>query len=77
MDVHLAEVALQQVGKLNRDSMQEVYFEQIFTIHGVQKEDFEGTIEMMRRDPVLLREIYEEVHQKMENWDRAGELPEN
>ena len=72
MDIHVAEVALQQVGKLNRDSMQEVYFGQVFDIHQVRKEDFESTIELMRRDPVLLREIYDEVYSKMDDWDRAN-----
>ena len=71
MDIHLAEVALQQVGKLSRDSVQEVYFGQVFAIHDVQKEDFDKTVEIMRRDPLLLQEIYNEVHRRMDDWDRA------
>lgn len=66
-DVHTAEVALQQVGKVQRDSMTNVYFDQVFEIHGVHKDDFRKTIQIVRRNPELLQEIYAEVYRILEN----------
>lgn len=45
-----------------RDSISQVYHEQIFTIHGLDRYDFEHDIQKLEKDPDYYKEIYDEVN---------------
>ncbi len=70
-DAHLAEAALQNYHGSKRDSLAILYYEQIFAIHGVRKEDFEYTYDQMRQQPEQLDEIYGEVMARLDSF-RTG-----
>ena len=57
-DVHLAEAALQNTYGAVKDSLSGLYYEQIFTIHGVSQADFEQTMSILREDPLRMERIY-------------------
>ncbi len=68
-DVHIAEAALQALSSNSRDSMAEVYYLQIFKIHGVTWDDFEQTMGVLREDPIRLERIYEKVMEELAKED--------
>ncbi len=65
-DVHLAEAAIQSLGKAIKDSMSQVYYDQIYEIHGIQKQDFEQLMEMLRNRPGDLKRIYGKMMERFE-----------
>ncbi len=68
-DVHIAEAALQTMASNTRDSMAQIYYLQIFKIHGVTWDDFEQTMSVLREDPVRMERIYEEVMEELAKDD--------
>lgn len=74
-DAHVAEAALQNIHGPRRDSLATLYYDQIFAIHGITKEDFEYTYDRMREQPELLDEIYGEVMARLDRF-RAGAYAE-
>ncbi len=71
VDIHIAEVALQQMGQGVRDSMTNMYLGQIFEMHGSNKEDYRKTIDLVRREPELLQRIYAEVYRIIEGMEEV------
>lgn len=61
MDVHVAEAVLQSLTMELKDSMAEVYYQQIYEIHQISKEDFEKTIHLLRENPLRLERLYSKV----------------
>ena len=68
-DVHIAEAALQTMPSNTRDSMAEIYYLQIFKIHGVTWDDFEQTMGVLREDPIRMERIYEKVMEELAKDD--------
>lgn len=64
-DAHLAEAAIQNLVKEVKDSLGEVYYQQIYEIHQINKEDFEQTMAMLREDPIRMEKIYRMVMDKL------------
>ena len=64
-DTHLAEAAIQNLFKEVKDSMGEVYYQQICEIHEVSKADFEQTMSQLREDPLRLEQLYRQVMEKL------------
>ncbi len=57
-DVHIAEGTIQNLRAEQKDSVANIYYEQIFTIHEVSKGDFYQSMEAMRQDPQTMEEVY-------------------
>ena len=66
LDVHLAEAALQSLGKVMKDSMTDVYYDQIYTIHHISKADFQKMMELLRNSPKNLNRIYGQLMERVE-----------
>ena len=66
-DVHIAEAALTGLGQERKDSAARVYYEQIYTIHGVTEEDFYHDLELLKSRPEQLAKAYDLLQQKMES----------
>lgn len=64
-DAHIAEAAIQNLIKEVKDSLGEVYYQQICEIHEVNKADFEQTMVQLREDPLRLEQIYRKVMEKL------------
>jgi len=64
-DIHLSESATQHLSLAFRDSMVQVYLDQILEIHEVPKDIFEPEYQKLKRDPKKLKVIYEKVISKL------------
>lgn len=64
-DTHMAEAAIQNLIKSDKDSVGEVYYQQIYEIHGIAEADFEQTMTILREDPIRMEKIYNQVLEKL------------
>jgi len=60
-DVHIIEGALQNRAMLEKDSIANIYYNQVYQKHGISEVDFETTLEILQRDPRQLESIYSKV----------------
>lgn len=60
-DVHIAEIAMQGMASERKDSMAQVYYSQIFEMHGVEEETFNHDLDIIRSNPKILKEYYTKV----------------
>lgn len=58
IDIHIAEVALQSLRGDTRDSIAELYYTQICSIHQVEKAAIDSTLEILRNEPQRLEKLY-------------------
>ncbi len=65
-DIHIAESAMQNLIDLTKDSVGEIYYDQVFRIHQVSREDFDTSMAILRRDPEKMGLIYDRVLEDME-----------
>ncbi|MFZ2900041.1 MAG: DUF4296 domain-containing protein [Saprospiraceae bacterium] len=68
-DMQVAEAAAQSLIGTVKDSVLEVYYDQIFSIHGVERAHFEQCFDELQRDPQRLSLLYEKV---IEELNRQG-----
>ena len=73
IDVHVAEAAVQGLRGHTKDSIINLYYEQICQIHGLDRATFESAMESLREDPVRLEKLYNEVMKEMERREAAQE----
>lgn len=74
-DAHVAEAAVQSLGGAQRDSLITTYYNQLFEIHQVSRQDFEACLEALERDPARMMEVYEKVTEhlnRLELESRGG-----
>ncbi len=69
IDVHVAEAAVQTLRGATKDSMINLYYDQICEIHAVNREEFETSMEILRNDPKRLEELYAEIMTEMERQE--------
>ncbi len=78
IDIHVAEAAMQPMVGLKKDSLRELYFEQIFHIHEIHRVDFEATMAILEKEPKRMKSIYkeltEEVKQKKLDFRKSREM---
>jgi len=60
-DMHTAEAALQTLINETKDSVAEVYYKQIYQIHGVDKATIDEAMHVLQSQPILLQEVYEDL----------------
>lgn len=65
-DIHIAEAAMQNLVDLTKDSIGEIYYQQVFEIHQVDKADFDSSMSILRKDPERLGFIYDKVLVELE-----------
>ena len=69
IDVHIAEAAVQSLRGETKDSVIHAYYDQVFEIYGLKREDFETTMELYRNDPKRMEELYAKVMTEMERQE--------
>ncbi|MEN0002692.1 MAG: DUF4296 domain-containing protein [Bacteroidota bacterium] len=57
-DVHIAEAGLQNLRGAVKDSTAILYYNQIYSIHGITEDDFMQSIEILKQDPKRMNAIY-------------------
>ncbi|MFK7773880.1 MAG: DUF4296 domain-containing protein [Saprospiraceae bacterium] len=65
-DLHISEAAILSLNQKLKDSISNVYYQQIFEIHGVTDSTFYSDLEILRRDAKKLEEIYLKVIDNIE-----------
>lgn len=58
IDVHVAEAALQNLRGDTKDSMANIYYEQICTIHAVDRVLLDSCLIFLRTEPIILERLY-------------------
>lgn len=61
VDVHVAEAAMQNLSNNQKDSIAQVYYGQIYQIHGLTKEQFAADIDYVTHHPKLMENLYSKV----------------
>lgn len=61
IDAHIAEGALQSSDKATKDSLSKNYYDQIFKIHGVSKEDFNDAMKVLEENPARMEALYKKL----------------
>lgn len=60
-DIHLAEAAFQNLSSSAKDTLAYQYYDQIYQIHEVKKENVDSCLAIMNREPERFYEIYAKV----------------
>lgn len=60
-DFHVAEYIVNRAPSVAKDSLKDLYSEQIFKIHEVKKEDFLHDAKLIEKNPERFQKFYEEV----------------
>ncbi len=66
MDVHLAEAAMANIGGTLKDSLAEVYYGQVYSIHGIDQTLFDSLMNYLQNHPEHMDSLYNRVLQRME-----------
>lgn len=72
-DIHIAEAAAQQLRGQTKDSVLQVYYQQVCEMHGLEKATLEKTMEGLRRQPERLQALYERTMERMERIAAEGQ----
>ncbi len=62
-DIHLAEAAFQNLSNSAKDTLAYQYYEQIYQIHEVEKEQVDSCIAILNRNPQLFFDTYKKVQE--------------
>ena len=76
-DLHLAEASMLTLNKKLKDSVYLVYYGQIFEIHQVEDSVFFRDLEIIRKNPKWVEEIYDKVVVNLEQLDLKKEKEED
>ena len=60
-DVHIIEGALLSILPSEKDSLKTLYYQQVFEIHEVSEEAFDHDVKILKLNPKLMEQVYEEV----------------
>lgn len=58
-DLHMAEVAAKKVHTKQKKEYLEKYYQQVFEIHHITREEFEKNFTILQQNPDLLTKIYD------------------
>ncbi len=66
-DVHIAESAMSVLPNgLKKDSLANLYYDQIAEIHGIDRETLDTCLAILQRNPELARDVYEKLSERFE-----------
>lgn len=66
VDVHIAEVAIQDAPTAAKDSIAALWYGYVFKQHDVKQEDFEKTMLALRKNPKRIGKLYEKVQEELD-----------
>jgi predicted GNAT family acetyltransferase len=76
-DIHIAEAALQALRGKTKDSISQAYYEQIYSIHGVDSALVQTSLEAIRRQPEQMKDLYDQVMERVEKLNALAKDPED
>lgn len=65
-DIHIAEAAIQNMTSSAKDTLSYNYYEQVYEIHGTNKETIDSAMAVLHRNPQKFYDIYEKVRVELE-----------
>jgi hypothetical protein len=68
-DLHISEAAILSLNQRTKDSISNIYYQQIFEIHGVTDSVFYSDLKILRNNAERLEAIYQEVMVEIEHLD--------
>ena len=66
VDIHLIEASLLGYSDEQKDSLSNVYYSQIYEIHGVSEDEFLKEMDYLKRHPDYLGGLYEKVLEEID-----------
>ncbi len=60
-DIHIAEAAMNNLYGAPKDSLAKLYYQQIYTIHGVDSAELTQDLALLKKNPVYMDSLYEKV----------------
>lgn len=61
VDVQLAEAILQNFYGQEKDSLAQLYYQKICSLHGVEKSKLDSTLVLLQQDPQRMQDVFSEV----------------
>ncbi len=74
VDVHFAEAAISHVALEKKDSIASLYYEQIYGRHNITGADFDTTMSVLKRNPLMMWKLYQKVLARID--EKAVDLHE-
>lgn len=71
-DVHVAESAATYLTGNTKDSIVNMYYQQIYEIHGMKAEEVKQNLDMLKREPIQLEKVYKMVVDSLEARFKAN-----
>jgi len=71
-DMLVAEAAMRRVTRSTKDSLEKVYYNQIYKIHGVDSAELATCFQMMQEDPELSLDLYRQAETILVDLETAG-----
>ena len=68
-DIQIAEAAAQSLVQPVKDSVLEVYYQQVFEIHKVQEDQFRNCYEELQEDPNRMTDIYNRILEELNRME--------
>jgi hypothetical protein len=60
-DIHIAEASVDNETAEMKDSITHIYYPQIYERHGIKQWQFDSSMSMMSRDPILMERVFQTV----------------
>ncbi len=71
-DMHAAETALMSYDQKDKDSIGAMYYRQLVSLHGVEREVLDTCIAILRRHPDQMAVLYDQVLRYLEQREPVG-----
>lgn len=75
-DLYIADGATSGLGAFQRDSLAQIYYGQVMTIHGITRERYEKNLQLLARDIVRMDAVFKQVETLLKNQPKKPEKPE-
>ncbi|HFA50788.1 MAG TPA: DUF4296 domain-containing protein [Bacteroidetes bacterium] len=66
MDIHIAEAGLTHLTGTVKDSTAAKYYQQIYTMHGVEEAVVDSCLYYLKRHPARMKKVYDKVTKELE-----------
>ena len=76
IDVHVAEGSIQNIYGPEKDSLIDLYYQQIYKIHDITEATFNENMKIIRRNPAYVEKIYKKIVDKLSDLEKEKEKEE-
>ncbi|NNE29944.1 MAG: DUF4296 domain-containing protein [Saprospiraceae bacterium] len=71
-DVMIAEAAIQRVGRSTNDTVENLYYEQIYTIHNIDSAKLNLSFQMLQDNPEMSERVYKQAEILLSELDKEN-----